>query len=58
MTLKGVEIKNYNQVIDNFVILNEVDASLISECFKKEELNIGLDAIENAKSYILVKKKR
>ena len=43
------EITNHKPVTDNSVILNAVNALLSSAGFNKDELNIALDAIKNAK---------
>ena len=51
------EITDYKQVTDNSVIFNAVDALLTSAGFNKDELNIALDAIKNAKEQSLVSKK-
>lgn len=52
------EITDYKQVTDNSVIFNAVDALLTSAGFNKDELNIALDAIKNAKEQSLVSKKQ
>ena len=49
MTSNDQEITNHKSVTDNDVILNAVDALLTSAGFNKDELNIALDAIKNAK---------
>ena len=51
------EITNHKPVTDNSVILNAVNALLSSAGFNKDELNIALDAIKNAKEQSLVDKK-
>ena len=43
------EITNQKLVTDNSVILNTVNALLSSAGFNKDELNIALVAIKNAK---------
>ena len=43
--LNEAEITNHNQVTDNSVIFNAVDALLTSAGFNKDELNIALDTI-------------
>ncbi len=58
MTSNEPEITNHNSVTDNDVILNAVDALLTSAGFNKDELNIALDAIKNAKAQSLVSKKQ
>ena len=58
MTSNDQEITNHKSVTDNDVILNAVDALLTSAGFNKDELNIALDAIKNAKSQSLVSKKQ
>ena len=58
MTSNEAEITNHNQVTDDSVILNAVDALLTSAGFNKNELNIALDAIKNAKSKRLGSKKQ
>ena len=52
------EITNHKPVTDNSVILNAVNALLSSAGFNKDELNIALDAIKNAKEQSLVDKKQ
>ena len=52
------EITDYKPVTDNSVIFNAVDALLTSAVFNKDELNIAIDAIKNAKSQSLVSKKQ
>ena len=52
------EITKHKQVTDNSVILNAVNALLSSAGFNKDELNIALDAIKNAKEESLVDKKQ
>ena len=58
MTSNDQEITNHKSVTDNDVILNAVDALLTSAGFNKDELNIALDAIKNAKAQSLVSKKQ
>ena len=58
MTSNEQEITNHKSVTDNDVILNAVDALLTSAGFNKDELNIALDAIKNAKAQSLVSKKQ
>ena len=45
MTSNEAENTNHNQVTDNSVILDAVNALLSSAGFNKDELNIALDAI-------------
>jgi len=52
------EITNHKPVTDNSVILNAVNALLTSAGFNKDELNVALDAIKNAKDQSLVDKKQ
>ncbi len=58
MTSNEAENTNHNQVTDNSVILEAVNALLSSAGFKKDEINIALDAVKNAKSQSLVSKKQ
>ena len=52
------EITNHKPVTDNSVILNTVNALLTSAGFNKDELNVALDVIKNAKEQSLVDKKQ
>ena len=58
MTSNEAENTNHNQVTDNSVILEAVNALLSSAGFKKDEINIALDAVKNAKAQSLVSKKQ
>ncbi len=52
------EITNHKSVTDNSLILNSANALLTSSGFNKDELNVELDTIKNAKVFSLVNKKQ